>query len=375
MEGDIPEENIPEVESAPESPEFHDALERHYRELDRIREPGERLARQKFELLKTKVDAFYEAMDVDPEIKMYDDFKVDKNGHLYFKDNQLTLKGNASRYYKITTLRGKYGPRLVNDLMLDPKTPRRNLAADFMKAEDSTAKAQQEIAMETLTPEGVSAARAHLDEIIQSDLPVRELVSLDERLRTIRGELENNVAKLSEIDEKIAQAQRDGDQHKLRELRDERATRLEIAVQNRESLASQLSRIRETIHKMLYEKTTLADRLAVLFREQGVTIVSILTAFGFIITTIVFALRPTSTFIPKPGPGGHNWVKDHLKALARVLARLAQKAASLLPSIIGSIVSFILNMISRAAGFLAEHVWITVLAIGSAILYHVKPIS
>ena len=39
------------------------------------------------------------------------------------------------------------------------------------------------------------------------------------------------------------------------------------------------NRIKDTINKILKEDTTLGERIKTLFREQGITIVSVLTAF------------------------------------------------------------------------------------------------
>ena len=56
-----------------------------------------------------------------------------------------------------------------------------------------------------------------------------------------------------------------------------------------------MNRIKDTINKILKEDTTLGERIKTLFREQGITIVSVLTAFGMIIGVIV------ETFIPTTG--------------------------------------------------------------------------
>ena len=129
----------------------------------------------------------------------------------------------------------------------------------------------------------------------------REFLGICQALETIRGELTNNLAKLSELDKDIASEKR-----KLEEAPDEttkniiakrlgnlqysRAASLEAASSTREALRSQISRIRETLHRILHEDKTLAERIKTLFREQGITIVSILTALGMIISTIVLAI-------------------------------------------------------------------------------------
>ena len=116
-------------------------------------------------------------------------------------------------------------------------------------------------------------------------------------------------------------------QEQLDRLRDERASRLEAAAANRDALRSQFSRIRETVEWVLNDDTSLAERLRTLFREQGVTITSILTALGFIVSTIVLAIQnavgvtPTPT-PPTPSSGGTDWVKK----TAQDPRRLAESA-------------------------------------------------
>ena len=51
-----------------------------------------------------------------------------------------------------------------------------------------------------------------------------------------------------------------------------------------------VSRIKETINRILNKDTTLAERIRTFFREQGVTLFSILTALGLAIRTLVLAL-------------------------------------------------------------------------------------
>ena len=114
-------------------------------------------------------------------------------------------------------------------------------------------------------------------------------------------------------------------------------------------MRGQINRIKETINKVLKEDTTLDERLRTLFREQAITIVSVLTAIGMIIGVIVEAVIPTSggaVTPPKPPSskdGVKEWVKKQLHNLGMLLANLAGKvagkAAAALPGVIGSIVS------------------------------------
>ena len=215
-------------------------------------------------------------------------------------------------------------------------------------------------------------------------LNLREIRGLDKALQTIRGELTNNLAKLTQLDDHIALERQkldagDIDEFSrrriaecLQDLQVEKSAWLEAAAANREALRSQINRMRETISRILHEDTTLAERLRTLFRKQGVTLVSILTAIGMAISTLVLALTGGasggSTVTPPPPPsdkgGLPEWAKKTLQALGRVLAKLAGKAAAALPRIIGSIVSWLLSTMGEAAGWLAEHVWALAVAVG-----------
>ena len=103
------------------------------------------------------------------------------------------------------------------------------------------------------------------------------------------------------------------------------------------------------------ETGTLGERIRTLFKEQGITIVSILTALGMTLGVLIEALlggpstTPTSqstTTSDKKG-GAREWIKNKLKALSQLLGKLADKASASLPGIIGSILSWILNRTGR----------------------------
>ena len=218
---------------------------------------------------------------------------------------------------------------------------------------------------------------------VDASLPLREIRGLDKALQTIRGELVNNLAKLTELDNHITREQNKLDEpdigeferrriaERIRDLKDERVSRLEAASASREALRSQISRIRETINRLINEDTTLAERIRTLFREQGITIVSILTALGMVISTLVLAISGGSAVVvpTPPSKGGlREWVKKYLHALGRVLAKLAAKAGAALPGIIGSVVGWLLNLLSKTVGWLASNLWALMLAVGGILL-------
>ena len=205
----------------------------------------------------------------------------------------------------------------------------------------------------------------------------------------IKGELANNVGKLTEIDAHITR-----ENNKLAEIRDspdlqvheervkkiitslkeERNARLEIVSQNRKELASQFSRIRQTVEKILDSDLNLREKLKLILREHGLTITAVLTSLGLIISTIVTSLTGGAAgSSPTPPPKNPNevgeWVKNKLKALARLLGRLASKAAAALPGIIGSVVVGILNFLKKIAVAAAGHVWLFLLSITTLIGY------
>ena len=214
-------------------------------------------------------------------------------------------------------------------------------------------------------------------------LTLRELQGLDKASQRTRGELTNNLSKLTELDKDIArqkqklqeaedETSKRGIRSRLKNLEDERAARLEAASANKE-LRGQINRIKETINKVLKEDTTLRERLKTLFKEQGITIVSILTAIGMIIGVIVKAVIPTTgggTTPPKrPSKEGvKDWVKKQLHNLARLLANLAGKAAAALPGVIGSIVSRLQSVTGKVVNWFGNKLWALVVLV-AGLLY------
>ena len=96
-----------------------------------------------------------------------------------------------------------------------------------------------------------------------------------------------------------------------------------------------------------------------LFREQGITIASMLTAIRMAISVVVQALMPgggggtlASGGEPpsKDEKGLKEWIRSKLKALAFLLRKLGMKAAEALPGIIGAIISWILNRAADVVG-------------------------
>ena len=126
---------------------------------------------------------------------------------------------------------------------------------------------------------------------------------------------------------------------------------------------------------MLDKDTSSGEKIRTLFREQGITIASILTAIRMAIEVLVEALLPggggaavtSGRPPPKDEKGLKRWIRNKLKALASLLGKLDIKAAEALPGIIGGIISWILNRAKDVVGWVSQNLWALVVGIGGLI--------
>ena len=141
----------------------------------------------------------------------------------------------------------------------------------------------------------------------------------------------------------------------------EKQARLEILSQNRKDLQTQVARIKQTLEKVLDKDISLAERIRILFKEQGLTIASILTAQSMTISTIVLAIDGGfgggSGGAVSPPSKDKGTLKKWLDRLADALKRLTGIAAAALPAIIGSIVVAILSFLGKAVRLVAKQTW------------------
>ena len=135
---------------------------------------------------------------------------------------------------------------------------------------------------------------------------------------------------------------------------------------------------KETIAKVSDKDTSLGEKIRTLFRKQGITIASILTAIRMAIRVLVEALLPGSAATasggeppPKDEKGLKEWVRNKLKVLASLLGNLGMKAAEALPGIIGGIISWILNRAKDVVGWVSQNLWALVVGIGGLIYTYV----
>ena len=237
----------------------------------------------------------------------------------------------------------------------------------------------------TLTETGVDASTQ------TGWLTLRELEGLDKELRTISGSLRSaiakSIAKQVDIDrenrklEEMANVETYSDEQREEvRARSQRFQDEQKAINDQIRIlkgrySNQIYQIRESIMKFLDKETgTLGERIKTLFKEQGITIIFILTALGMTLGVLIEALLggPSTTSTPtsqstttsdKKG-GAREWIKNKLKALSQLLGKLANKALASLPGIIGSILSWILNRAKEAIGWLSNNLWALITGVG-----------
>ena len=350
---------------------------------------------------------------IDP-VREYDYFKLTNNGKLSYKYKRTVIDfGNINDRLKapweirklgVAKLRSM-GFTNITDEDVQPyrakyikarkkvKILNENLDERSKAIESSSTTDAEAIELMEMTSKDINGLEQETSFIEPSErdklLPLRELEGLDKQLRTIKGSLKVAIAKridlegriqheerkLNEIqDPKYSDDQRDMIEGRINKLRGELTERnKEIDILKGEA-SKQINQIRGSITKFLDKETgTLGERIRTLFKEQGITIVSILTAVGMAIGVLIEALLGApSASASTPGDtsggdkkgGAREWIKNKLKALSQLLGKLADKALASLPGIIGSILSWILNRAKEVIGWLSQNFWALITGVG-----------
>ena len=212
-------------------------------------------------------------------------------------------------------------------------------------------------------------------------LPLSELEGLDKQLRTIRGSLKAAVSKRIDLEGCIEREKRKLNkiqdptysddlrniiEDRIKKLRDELNERNKEINILKDETCKQINQIRGSITKFLDKETgTLGEKIRTLFKEQGIMIVSILTAVGMVTGVLIESLLGRSTVSTTTSgntsggdgkdSGSRGWIKKKLKALSQLLGKLADKALATLPGIIGSILSWILNRAKEVVAWLSQN--------------------
>ena len=356
----------------------------------------------------------------------------------------LTYETNSNKFYSPRTIAanyGKGGTQFVRDF-LGIKNWDNPIKKMPPKAEASLAKASETIALTNSSPERsediemqtVETVEENLTNFLEASaqtelelgppgsLPFRELAGLDRSLRNMRttvlkmtSDREVKKARVKELKDEISKVSYDPDgevqfSEDLREKQREIKTlEEEIEVLDSEireydgKFRSQFQRIKQTVDKMLHQDLTLGEQIQTLFREQGITIASVITALGLAIGMIINSIlsaaksivnptpsptpkpeptpkpdptpKPKPTPEPTPEPGIKGWIKQQLQKIANLLSKVADKMLIALPGIIGSVVSFVLKAASTAVGFISEHLWLLIVALVGLLYNYVQSLS
>ena len=354
---------------------------------------------------------------IDP-IRKYDNFKLADDGSLTFVYKKIVIDlGNINERLKAPWEIRKLGVKKlklmgfmnVTDEDVQPYKHKYKVARDKVKKLNENLDERSKAIESSSTTDAeaiemIEVTSKDIDTTVEGEeqdtsfiepserdklLPLRELEGLDKQLRTIKGSLKVAIAKridlegrikheerkLNEIqDPKYSDDQRDMIEGRINKLRGELTERNEEIDILKGEASKQINQIRGSITKFLDKETgTLGERIRTLFKEQGIMIVSILTAVGMAIGVLIEALlggpsvsAPTSqstTTSDKKG-GARECIKNKLKALSQLLGKLADKALASLPGIIGSIISWILNRAKEVIGWLSQNLWALITGVG-----------
>ena len=244
-----------------------------------------------------------------PEEFHYDYFKLE-GGELYYTGSRkpLTAKGVLKPVGMLADILGKN--RLHNlgfdiprgkvtawqAVMLSKAAEELPSESDITKADDTELHKIVEKASGIISQ--IKDVQTDTEDLFEH--PLRELLGLDKQLRSIRGSLKVEVVKKVEFEEHVTKehqkleefreypgvyddAMKEDITKRIDALNDELVTRQESIDLSKGRLRNQIMSFKETIAKVLDKDTSLGEKIRTLFREQGVTIASILTAIGMAI--------------------------------------------------------------------------------------------
>ena len=362
--------------------------------------PGDKIGVLSNELKIQKIQALYDFLGVEGNVNLaeLDRFRLNRNEktgnpELKFWNGRdwvsLTNKYTGKFLAESSLIRRMGGPNVMKNMLgldTDPlQSERSKTAARKLAQIIPTDLEMDNISMQDLSRVIIDVEHEIRDISQNTDLDMREII---EQLQKIHGELTNNEGKLISMNKHIelekekltdikndlsySDDQRREVEKRLERLKEGYTDQQQKVAKNRKELQSQFDSIRLTDEKILDGDTTLGEKIKTIFREKGVTIIAVITAVGTIISTIVLAIKNAlgistgsggSSKPPKDGNKVVTWLRNQLKALARLLGKLAGKLAAALPGLIGSIISGILNFLKTAVGFLAQHVWLLIVFI------------
>ena len=408
--------------------------------------------------LQEKVKSFYKHLedkgyivDRNAPLEYKTRFAIREGGRLsvdYRRDTgfarvYLAHETNFNKFYLPRTIAAQYGKggtQFVRDF-LGIKNWDNPIKKIPPKAEASLAEASETIALTNSSPERSEDIEMQTIETVEENLtnfleasaqtelalgppgslPFRELAGLDRSLRNMRttvlkmtSDREVKKARVKELKDEISKVSYDPADDDVEFSEDLREKQREIKTLEEEievldseireydgKFRSQFQRIKQTVDKMLHQDLTLGEQIQTLFREQGITIASVITALGLAIGMIINSIlsaaksivnstpspkptpkpdptpkpKPTPKPEPTPEPRIKGWIKQQLQKIANLLSKVADKMLIALPGIISSVVSFVLKAASTAVGFISEHLWLLIVALVGLLYNYVQSLS
>ena len=196
----------------------------HKQEVEHERLIGSSLEALRRELLKTKVNAFLKVVAAEygllPVTPVYDEFVLGEDGRALFRKDghiQVTWKKDSTRYRALKSLGRANWIRkhLFPDYTTSPAAPpriKKMQAAALTAAEKNLPAAAATVEPADLprcaSDFGTALKRVVSDAAANEDaLPLRELLGLNEALQRTCGALVDNLARLSQLDGDITQAE------------------------------------------------------------------------------------------------------------------------------------------------------------------------
>ena len=260
---------------------------------------------QRTKLMKDYVKDLYRKLSENiGETPDYDYFKLE-DGELYYRGKRkpLTTKGVLKSVGMLGDILGKGGlHNLGFDIPRGKVTARQavmlNKAAEELPSESDITGAD-DIELQGIAEKASDIISQIKD--VQTDTedlfehPLSELLGLNKQLRSIRSSLNVEVAKKVELEEHITKehckleefreypavydaTMREEISKQINDLNEDLKVRKEPINLLKGRLKNQITSFRETIAKVLDKDTLLAEKIRTLFREQGITIASMLTA-------------------------------------------------------------------------------------------------
>jgi hypothetical protein len=207
--------------------------------------------------------------------------------------------------------------------------------------------------------------------------------------------LEPTESEFVEIQDRIERQE-----ERLRSLREQRETHIAAIASLRGNLRSQITRIRDTIDKVLNIDRGIWEKLQTIFLEQGVTLISLAAAVSAILAAIITALtravgsvtqaatggganpdnpvepdnpdnqaepdapdQPAAPDTPSESVGVREYLKRALRWFSQLMKKLSTTALAALPGILGSIASHLITLLGGAASWLVQNLWLFVVAL------------